>query len=497
MKKEAYLLTFDLGTTGNKVAVWETNGRVVDSQTVPYPVQTLRPGWVQQRPIDLWQSCVEACRALTERGKFDPNDLAAIGLSGTMNGMIAVDESGAPVFPSIIHSDTRSGQQAERQLDLMGMRDWYELTGSRPSARFSLTKVMWLRDNHPDLYNRTAWVIQTKDFIRGKLTGVWGVTDPSDASLSGMLNVLGRHWAKDALRDLDVDPAILPEILPSYAIAGTLGYTPARLLGLPEGIPVAVGGGDGACAARGAGLTEPGQLYACIGSSAWISQMSDDLMDREGLRLMNYYDLDGEHLVPTGTVQAAATSLDFAVRMLGLQSVREAKELARSSPAGSLGLLYAPYLQGERAPMWDDDIRGAFLGLDIRHTPAHVARAVYEGVSYALDTVLDIFRQECGQPARMTVLGGGAQSDFWIRMLADVLDCPLQVHRQPRMGTSLGAAMTAGVASGVFATWEEAAGMAGVRLEVFPMGEPAYDAMRALFARVYPALCEVRGAGLV
>lgn len=497
MRHEAYLLTFDLGTTGNKVAVWETSGRVIDSQTVPYPVQTLRPGWVQQRPIDLWQSCVEACRALTERGKFDPQQLAAIGLSGTMNGMIAVDASGAPVFPSIIHSDTRSSAQVDHQLDLMGVRDWYELTGSRPSAHFTPSKVMWLRDNHPDLYNRTAWVIQTKDFIRGKLTGVWGVTDPSDASLSGMLNVLGRHWAKDAMADLGIDPAILPEILPSFAVAGTLAYTPARLLGLPEGLPVAVGGGDGACAARGAGLTRPGQMYTCIGSTAWISQMSEGLMDLEGLRLMNYYDLDGEHLLPTGPVQAAATSMDFMVRMLRLENVAEAEELARSVPAGSLGLIYAPYLHGERAPLWDDDIRGAFLGLDIRHTPAHIARSVYEGVGYALDTVLDIFRQEGEQPERMTLLGGGAQSDFWMRILSDILSCPIQVHRQPQMGTSLGAAMAAGVAAGVFTNWDEAATMAGVRPEVFPSGEPVYETMRALFKRVYPALCEVKGVGLL
>lgn len=481
-----YILTFDLGTTGNKAALIDRGGIVFRAVTAGYGVDYPKPGWASQRAEAFTESCAKACRVLLEG--VDPADIACIGLSGTMNGCLPVDESGQPLHPHIIHADTRSAEQA-RGMEKTGI-DWYRLTGNRASPRGSAAKVIWLRDERPQVYRRTRWFLQTKDFVRGWLTGDWGVTDLSDGALTGMMDIKRRRWAGDALRECGIDSDKLPRILRSDTVAGTLTAGAARALGLRAGIPVSVGGGDGACAAAGVGLSEAGQAYCCLGSTAWISVMAGQVLDADARRFVHYFDLSGAHIIPTGTVQSAASAFDWALWALGIGGIAEAARLAAQAPPGAGGVLFAPYLQGERTPWWDDEVRGAFVGLSSGHTRSHMMRAVYEGVACALRSVLGVFAENGARPAALAVLGGGAQSEFWLRVLADIAGICLLPHRDPGVATSLGAALAAGVAVGFWNGWREAARIPArsAPVDPDPARAAAYRPVWEAYDKLYEAL---------
>lgn len=484
----SYILTFDLGTTGNKAALIDETGRIRGACQAAYGVEYPRPGWACQAAGVFPESCRAACRTLLARTGVEPGEIAALGLSGTMNGCLAVDAEGAALYPHIIHADGRSTGQAAR-MEAAGV-DWYRLTGNRASARGTAAKALWLRDREPGVYRRTRWFLQTKDYVRGFLTGRWGATDPSDGALSGMMDIANRRWARDALAECGIDGDKLPVILPSDTIAGGLTREAARELGLVAGTPVSVGGGDGACAAAGAGMAGAGQAYCCLGSTAWISVLAGRVLDTKRRRLIHYIDLSGAHIVPTGTVQAAATAFDWARSALGIPDIEEAARLAESVAPGADGVLFAPWLQGERTPWWDERIRGAFVGLSVEHTRAHLIRAVYEGVASGLHAALSVMEQDGQRPGPIAVLGGGAQSPLWLGILADMTGRILVPHREPEAATSLGAAMAAGVATGIWPDWEAALRMTALSEPVIPDGSRAarYAQVAAAYAGLYEAL---------
>ena len=492
-----YILTFDLGTTGNKAALTDISGRIIQTCTVPYSVEYPQPGWVCQRGELLIESCRTACRTLMAQPDVGPGDIAVIGLSGTMNGCLPVDAAGNALYPNIIHADARSAQEAKR-MQQTGI-DWYGLTGNRASVRGTGAKVLWLKDREPEVYRKTRWFLQTKDYVRGFFTGDWGVTDPSDAALSGMMDIGRRRWAISALAECGIDGNKMPVIRPSGSIAGGLTRQAAGMLGLSTGTPVSVGGGDAACAAGGAGIHHPEQGYCCLGSTAWISIMTDQVLDTEAQRLVHHVDLSGVYIMPTGTVQSAGTSFDWILLALGIENIVQAEELAKALEPGAGGLLFAPYLQGERTPWWDEDVRGAFVGLCPEHTGAHLVRAVYEGVACALRSVLAVFGKDA--PGQLTILGGGVRSELWTRILADITGRTFVPSQKPGSATSLGAAQAAGVAAEIWPDWSSASRITAFMEPVtsdpdrFARYQPVYYAFEKLYEALSvltPALKAVR-----
>lgn len=366
----------------------------------------------------------------------------------------------------------------------------YELTGNILDPRSSLCKMLWLKAEEPDNYRRTARFLQSKDYIVGRMTGGVDSTDYSDASHAQVLDVRQWRYAEELLADLDLDRTKLPELHRGVDVVGHLTDEAAREMGLVAGIPVVAGGGDGACATVGAGVVEPGTAYCCMGTTAWIACATDGPVIDPDIRVFNILSLDGETCGVYGTVQAAGSSLQWIMRMFGEEEFSRFEEAASSVAPGSENLIYLPYLEGERSPIWDADARGVFFGLQPIHGRGHAMRAVVEGVCYALRSVLDVFREDYVLD-EMRVIGGGARSDLWCRALADVCGTVLHTLVAPaEHGTALGAAIGAGVGAGIFPSLADGARAIATESQIDP--DPAaqrrYEPLYELYLSLYPDL---------
>lgn len=490
-----YIITCDAGTTGCKCSVFDLNCHAVCAVKRGYTTDYPKPNWAEQDPSVILRAILDGIRELLTQ--VSPADIACIGLSGTMNGCIAVDAGGRALYPNIIHSDSRAWREVKQMGQVIDPLDFYRLTGNRLDHHYTLPKILWLRANRPEVYKRTRWWLNTKDYIYAHLTGRVGFTEYSDASLTVALDINKGVWAQDLLKELGVDPGKMPKILKGSDVSGAITRDIAEKTGLLEGTPVALGGGDGACAGRGAGLWAPGSSYCCIGSSAWVGQLtSQPLMDPE-MRIFNYLDMDGEVNHTLGTIQTGAAAYDWAVSNLLTGEAQATgadynriENMARQVGPGAEGVLFLPTLMGERTPYWDANTRGCLMGFTLYHDQRHVARAVYEGVAFALNTVAEVMAQ-CGAPLHQTMLiGGGARSGLWPDILANVFGVPTQVHMAPGEATSLGAAMAAGVGVGLFSSFEEAAKMVAARShhQCNPKQQEKYRQVYALYKQIYGCL---------
>jgi xylulokinase len=499
MADEAVLLTFDIGTTGNKCSLFSSDGRTLASVTVPYPTCYVRPGWAEQEPEDYWRSTAAGTKLLGERYPEYLKRVVGIGLSGHMNGMLPVDGAGQPLYREIIHADSRSEPQCRYIRERIAEDEFFRITGNRIDSHLSLSKVLWFRDEYPDLYRKTAAVLQSKDFIVGRLVGRMGTTDLSDASLTCALDISGKHWSSELLQEVGLELEKFPVILRSHDIVGELCTEAAQLLGLPAGLPVTAGGGDAACSTRGAGINDYTTAMNCIGSSSWISLLAAEPLLDAGMRIQNFYDIDGESCTICGTVQSAGSVVDWMADVLAKiedvpgmdDSVRyqHLEQLASLSPPGANGMLLLPYFMGERTPHWNQDLKGSFVGLTPGHTRSDMARAVYEGVGFALRDVLQVFAENNLPVNELVLTGGGALSPFWNQLLSSLFSLPITIPSDPKQATSLGAATAAMVGLGMYRSYAEAAGARQYPVRFSPASAEAqaYDTLFSRYQAVYPA----------
>lgn len=501
MRQRYLILTYDIGTTGNKCTVFDERGSVVAAVVEEYGSYYPQPGWAEQDPKDFVKSVVDGTQKLLNQYEILPEEIAVIGLSGHMNGCLPVDGEGRPLFNNIIHSDARTGKQCEDILAKFDAIEAYNITGNRIDPHYTLPKILWFKEHYPDIYKNTAYFLNTKDYISYWLTGNLGITDLSDASLTCMLDIKKGVWAKEFIKELEIDINKLPRLYRSHDLAGGLRKEAADMLGLKEGTPVVVGGGDGACATKGAGVMDTGLAYNYIGSSSWISTLSDrPVLDKEA-RIFNFYDLDGIHCNVTGTVQCATISYDWVRDNIALyekelaerndQSIFEImQQMAEKSPIGSNGVFFLPYLMGERTPHWDKNTRGAFIGFTLFHKREDLFRAVYEGIAYALRSVIDVFEENGLEVEKLTLIGGGAKSPLWNEIMCNVYRKPLAVHSSPGEATSLGAAIAAGVGIGLFKNYKEAAKAIKYKRELTPNPEQVeeYKKYYKVYKMMYPQL---------
>ncbi len=485
------ILTLDAGTTGLKCSVFNENGGLVCACTSPYGVSFPAEGFAEQSAEQFYDAAVTAVRSM--EGQFDPRRVAVIGLSGTMNGCLAVDGAGRALYPNIIHADTRAVEELEEIRRVLDDRAYYGRTANRPDVHYTLPKLLWLRRHRPEILRKTAKVLNTKDSIYGFLTGNFGYTDFSDASLTGMFLPGSRAWDLELLAELNLDPALLPEIVPSHDVSGRLIKKAAEALGFPQGIPVSMGAGDGSCATRGAGVAGPGEAYCTVGSSAWLATLSDTPAADPEMRLFSFLDMDGRHSTVCGTVQCAAAAYDWAARGLFLgrdpagDDFSALEEAAAASPVGSRGVFFLPTLLGERTPWWDPDARGALIGMTCSHTRADAVRAVYEGIVQALRQCGAVMEELGLSYETLSLIGGGAKSSIWPQMFADAFHRPVTVPSEPRAATSLGAMAAAGVGVGIFSSYEAAAACVKTagRYEPDPAAAEVYRRHFAVYRRLY------------
>ena len=499
MAEKDLIMTCDAGTTGCKCTVFNIGGEALSSTTVAYPTIYPKPNWAEQDPDVIVSAVFRGINELLAQVSADR--IACVGLSGTMNGCIPVDENGNALANNIIHSDTRTGSQAAKIASVIPGNEFYRLTGNRIDTHYTLPKILWLRENEPDIYAKTKWFLNIKDYIYGKLTGRFGFTDYSDASLTIALDITNRRWADGLLTELGIDPARMPALTRGDDVTGKVIRSAASVTGLKTGTPVAMGGGDGACTARGAGVYAPGSAYTYIGSSAWVSQITPEPVFDPEARIFTYLDMDGKSYHVCGTVQTGAAAFNWAMKNLfgidgDVTEISQFENMARQIAPGAEGVLFLPTLMGWRTPYWDDNTRGVLMGFTLYHDRRHIARAVYEGIAYALNACAEVMK-ECGAPMKsMMLTGGGARSGLWPDMLASVYGIETKVHKTPGETTSLGAALAAGVGIGMYPTYEEAEKVVTSR-SMHPVNDErreAYKKHYALYAKIYERVKPINDA---
>lgn len=387
-------------------------------------------------------------------------------------------------------------------LERASMDQVYAVTGHRVSASYAAAKLLWIRENEPEVFKKTAHMLQAKDYVIYRMTGQI-VTDYSDASGTNLLDIREKRWSQELLNAWGIPASILPELHPSTDIAGTITQQAALETGLLEGTPVVIGGGDGSCACVGAGVVQDKQAYCVLGSSSWISAASREPVFDPKKRTFNWVHLDPCLYTPCGTMQAAGYSYRWFCNTLCDAEKQQAQENEKNvydilnervkhTPAGAGGLLYLPYLLGERSPRWDSKVRGAFLGLSVTTGKAEMARAVMEGVGMNLYVILQALKTQV-PINRLALIGGGAQGDVWPQILADIWRMPVETAVHSIEATSMGAAICAGVGIGLYRSFREAP-VAQMKTRVFNPDKQAnavYRKLCPLFEQAYESLGKV------
>ncbi len=514
-----YILGIDIGTTGARVLLLADTGEVISSDSSEYPISIPMPNWAEQHPDDWWQATVTATKACLDKAHAKSNDsieIEAIGLTGQMHSSVFLDSDGKVLRPAILWCDQRTESQCGQIVDTVGFDQLISYTSNRALAGFTAPKILWLRENEPQVYERVHKVLLAKDYIRYKLTGGFA-TEVSDASGTLLFDVANRKWSQEMLLALRIPREWLPDCYESTDITGYLSEEAASILGLTGGIPVVGGGGDQAAGAVGNGIVHGGLASCVLGTSGVVFWHSDEhVYDPEG-RLHSFC-----HAVPgkwhlMGVTLSAGGSLRWFRDTLCQQEIKEAGQQgidvyaavinkAAGIVPGSEGLLFLPYLSGERTPHANAKARGAFVGLSLRHTRAHMARAVLEGIAMSLRDCLELGEGIGLEPQRINLSGGGARSDMWSQMIADVFGLEL-IRTGSEEGPAYGAAILAAVGAGIYSSVEEACGklvftidskmpnpvVREIYRDLYDLYKPLYATLREHFERGAEFVFQHRG----
>ena len=471
----------DLGTSGVKGLALDEGGALLAGAEAAYPLATPRPGWVEQDPADWWG----ATTAVLEQLRRDAGPFAGIGLTGQMHGLVALDAHERPLRPAILWNDQRTAVECAEIEATVGRERLISLTGNRALPGFTAPKLLWLRRHEPDLYARIAHVLLPKDYLRLRLCGE-RASDVSDASGTLLLDVARRRWSEELLDALGLDPGWLPPALESPAVSGA-----SR-----EGVPVAAGAGDQAGGALGVGVEGPGPISVVLGTSGVVFAAEERYTADPEARLHSFCHAAPGAWHAMGVMLSATASLSwFRDRFAPGTGFDELIAEAAAWPAGAEGLLFLPYLAGERTPHADPDARGAFAGLGLRHDRGALVRSILEGVAFGLRDSLDLLRELGIGPTLARVSGGGARSETWLRIVASVLELPLE-RVAVDAGAAFGAALLGGVAAGVWPDVHAAIAATvrpGERVEPVQEWIGTYRDQRERYRALYPALKGVEG----
>lgn len=503
MARIAATIGIDVGTSAIKGVLLAEDGRVLARASAEYPLLTPRPGWTEQRPDDWWRAALDVLRRLAAVAEAE---ILGLGLSGQMHGSVFLDREGQVIRPALLWNDGRTHAECLEIERRVGRERLIAITGNLASTGFQAPKILWLRAHEPDHHARLARVLLPKDLIRLRLTGE-AATDAADASGTLLVDLASRRYSDELLEALEIAPGLLPEIFESTEVTGRLTAEAAALTGLAEGTPVAAGGGDNACAAIGAGVVAHGQGACSLGTSGTIFVRSDrPVHDPEGALNAFCDPAGGWHLM--GVTLSAGGALRWAIertaatdaevlRRSGLDPFAVLLEQALALPPGADGVLFLPYLAGERSPHMDPQARGAWTGLSLAHERAHLLRAVLEGVGYALADCLLRMRAVGLEPAELALVGGGARNPAWRRLLASQLRVELTTAPGAEEGPALGAAILARIGAGLDRDLAAATARVlpaeGDRVAPDPAQAVAYHDLHARYRSLYPAL---KGAGL-
>jgi xylulokinase len=489
------LLGIDVGTGGTRAVLLDELGRVLGAATAEHaPMASPELGWAEQDPRDWWRAACVAIAECVRQAGASADEIAAVGLSGQMHGLVLLDAAGEVVRPALIWCDQRTEEECRAITERVGAKRLIDSVANPALTGFTLPKIWWVRAHEPELWSPVRSIMLPKDYVRFKLTRA-RATDVADASGTLLFDVVNRRWSAEMLQSSDLRPEILPEVFESPEITGRVSKDGAATSGLREGTPVVAGGGDQAAGAVGMGIVEPGNVSATIGTSGVVfAATSSPKVEPKGRIHTFCHAIPGRWHV-MGVTQGAGLSLRwFRDQFGGGASYDALMKEAAETPAGADGLLWAPYLMGERTPHLDPSARGALVGLTAQHTRAHVIRAILEGVAFSLRDTFTIF-QELGVPVKSIRLGGGgARSSLWRQIQADVYGMPVDLL-EAEEGAAYGAALLAGVGVRV---WQSVDTACETAVHVARRIEPKQTNVELMnhryeeYRKLYPAL---RGLG--
>jgi xylulokinase len=447
---EKYILAHDLGTSGNKATLFNEKGKLIASNVTPYQMQIFNSNWAEQDPSIWWDAvCQSSKKVLAE---IDRTKVASVVFSGQMMGCLCVDDMGKPLHKALLYCDQRSTEEEKIFVEALGFSRIYEITGHRPSASYTLTKLMWIRKNLSDVYNKTFKVLQAKDYMNFLLTGKY-YTDYNDASGTNAFDLEKLAWSEEILNAVGIPVSLFPDAVSSSECIGSVHRKASLETGIPEGTPVIVGAGDGGCASLGAGSVSFGKPYCYMGSSSWVSiASSKPLIDKEMISFTWAHPVAGLYQ-PCATMQTAGGSFSWFAKTFLNSSEGKVLDrinlLAEASIPGAHGLTFLPYLMGERSPWWNPKAKGAFVGMDQTTNFNDYCRALMEGVSMNLDICLSVMLSEVPD-RQVRFIGGGALNVFLRKVLADVFGCQISIPQFLTEATSMGAALLGGVGCGLY-----------------------------------------------
>jgi xylulokinase len=500
------LLGIDVGTGGTRAVIVDEQGSIVASNTAEHaPFASPQTGWAEQEPQDWWRATTEAVRGVLFHAGVKADEIAGVGFSGQMHGAVLLDEEQEVLRPALIWCDQRTDEQGKAITNKVGASRLIELTANPALTNFTVTKLLWVRDHEPELWQRFRYFLLPKDYVRLRLTGE-RATDVADASGTLLLDVANRRWSDAMLDALEIDKSCVPALFESAEITGRVSAAGAAATGLLEGTPVVAGAGDQAAGAVGMGIVRPGAVSATIGTSGVVFAATDRPALDQGGRIHTFCHAIAGRWHVMGVTQAAGLSLRWFRDRFGVGCDGKASndddpydllcKEAATAPPGSDGVLWAPYLMGERTPHLDPGARAALVGLAANHTRAHAVRAILEGVAFSLRDTLTIFAEMEVPVESIRLGGGGARGPLWRQIQADIYGRAVEILAAEE-GAAYGAALLAGVGVGTWVSVDDACAT-GVRVATRVEPDPPSSALMnkrySAYRALYPALRSVAEA---
>ena len=500
-----FIISYDLGTSGNKATLFDEECNLIASCFYGYKTCYPKPGWAQQNQEDWLKSLKKTTVCLFDKTKDLKKYLSAVTFSGQMMNCCPVNKEGEPLFNSIIWSDQRAYLEKEFLKKVLSDDFAYKNTGNIFCANYTAAKIMWLKKTYPQIYKNTYKFLQAKDFLAYFLTGK-AYTDYSDASGTNLFDINRKIWHEEILNVADIDKDKLPQAVKSSTVIGTVNSNASKYTGLPEGTPVVIGGGDGPCATVGAGATAKNSCYNIFGSSSWNSiTTSSPLYDKE-MRTFILNHLDPNLYMAIGVMQSAGTSIEWLSNWLGINVKMDSTsrhksiyafmdEIGMGADPCSKGTMFLPYIMGERTPYWDTQVKGAFLGLTMVTGQKEIIRAVMEGIIYHLRLILEILEENVNEIPAIRLIGGGGKSLFIQELMSNIWGKKIITMKYMDEATSIGAAIAALVALGIKKSFFDAESLLKKTGTVIPDNERfiKYTNYYKVFLKAYNDLKSVNG----
>lgn len=486
-----YLLGIDVGTSGTKSLICDETGHVLATATGVHPISNPRPLWSEQEPEDWWTATIESVQGVIAKAGINGAEIKGIGLSGQMHGLVCLDEGHNVLRPAILWNDQRTAAECADITDKVGYEKLIEIACNPALTGFTAPKILWVRKHEPEVYEKTRKMLLPKDYIRFRLSGTFA-TEVSDASGTLLLDIRQRNWSGELLQTLEIDPALLPPCFESPEVSSQVSDAAAEALGIAAGTPIVGGGGDQAAGAIGNGIVRQGVISATLGTSGVVFAFADSVVTDPKGRVHTFC-----HAVPgkwhvMGVMLSAGGSFQwFRNNLAELECEQAAKlntdpyeilcEEAEEAEPGCEGLLFLPYLTGERTPHADPNARGAWVGLTPRHGRCELVRSILEGITYGMKDSLEIIREMGVEISEIRLSGGGARNEFWRQLQADIYANPVCTINAEE-GPAYGVALLAGVGAGVWGNVQDACSAA---ISVTRNHQPN-EADGQVYAKYYP-----------